>query len=188
MINPLPSYIEDEDIILYEIDIPEKDNEGQSRFFRKLRYRIGSIVILTNAFERIVEDCLLEMMNERAEDPRIWILIQDFTLEKKINRLKSIYIETVRLLQKDRTLLEKINILFSKLEEIRRKRNIFIHSNWLNSLNLNYFESRVREIKKKDGYFRVRKKIELTDLESFITEIEDATNDLEDLHYEIFYE
>ena len=188
MFNPLPDYIEDEDTVLYEIDMPDEGVEGQAQFFRKLRYRIGSIVILTNALERVVEECLLEMMNERAEDSRIWILIQDFTLDKKISRLKSIYVETVRLAQKDRTLIEKIDRLFSRLEDIRKKRNIYIHSNWLNSLNLKYFETRVKEIKKKEGYFRVRKKIELSDLESFISQIEVATNDLEELHDKIFSE
>ena len=183
MINPLPDYIEEEDSILYEVDIPDEDIEGKELFFRKLRYRIGSIVILANALERVVEDCLLEMMNERAEDSRVWILIQDFNLDKKINRLKSIYVEIIRIVyDKNNTLLKNVEDVFSKLEDVRKKRNIYIHSNWLNNLNLKYFETKVREIKTKEGYFRVRKKFTLEDLDSFIEEIESVMRDLENLH------
>jgi hypothetical protein len=187
MINPLPDYIEDEDSVLYEIDIPDENFQGQGLFFRKLRYRIGSIVILTNALERVVEDCLLEMMNERAEDPRVWILIQDFNLDKKINRLKSIYVETIRIAHdKNSALLSNVQAVFSKLDETRRKRNIYVHSNWLNNYNLKYFETKVKEIKRKEGFFRVRKTFALEDLDSFIQEIELVTNDLEELHETIF--
>ena len=187
MINPLPDYIEDEDSVLYEIDIPAEEIEGQGLFFRKLRYRIGSIVILVNALERVVEECLLEMMNERAEDSRVWILIQDFNLDKKIGRLKSIYIETIRITRdKNKKLLKNVDSVFSKLDKVRKKRNIYIHSNWLNNYNLKYFETKVKEIKSKEGYFRVRKKFSLEDLDSFIQKIESITNELEELHQTVF--
>lgn len=187
MINPLPDYIEDEDAVLYDVDIPDEGSEGQAQFFRKLRYRIGSIVILANSLERIIENCLLEMMNERAEDPRVWILIQDFNLDKKISRLRSIYVETIRIAHdKNKQLLNSVETVFSRLEEIRKKRNIYIHSNWLNNLNLKHFETKVKEIKSKEGYFRVRKKFTLDDLDTLIEEIEAVTNDLEELHDNVF--
>ena len=127
------------------------------------------------------------MMNERAEDPRVWILIQDFMLDKKITRLKSIYVETIRMVHnKDSALLKNVDAVFSRLEEARKKRNIYIHSNWLNNLNLKYFETKVKEIKSKEGYFRVRKSITLEHLDSFIEEVETVTNDLGELHDAIF--
>ena len=49
-----------------------------------------------------------------------------------------------------------------------------------------YFETKVKEIKSKEGYFRVRKKFTLADLDSFVEEIELVTNDLEELHDNIF--
>lgn len=127
---------------------------------------------MANALERVVEDCLLEMMNERAEDSRICILFQDFNLDK-------------RTIEHSIAAICRGSFLSTK-RKTRKRRNLYIHSNWLNNFNLKYFETKVKKIQRKEGYFRVRKKFTLDDLDVLIAEIEAVTNDLEELHEIIF--
>jgi len=83
-------------------------------------------------------------------------------------------------------LLQSVEEVFSQLSETRKRRNLYIHSNWLNNFNLKYFETKVKKIQRKEGCFRVRKKFTLDDLDVLIAEIEAVTNDLEELHEIIF--
>lgn len=179
ILNPLREYDEDsKEELKYDIEINEVSEKERSLFYRKLQYRLGEIVVLFNYFERIIDECIINVMNERAEDERIWILIKDNNVDKKIKTLSELYISRMRITN-NYTLLEKHKLLFNRIEEIRIKRNIFIHSNWLNDNNLEYFEVKVKKINEKMGYMRVNKKIEIKDLEIYIENLDLLISDLE---------
>jgi len=84
------------------------------------------------AFDALVRDIIkvASIYGDTRKDNDQW----DFMLDKKITRLKSIYVETIRMVHnKDSALLKNVDAVFSRLEEARKKRNIYIHSNWLNA-------------------------------------------------------
>jgi hypothetical protein len=186
IINRLHEYIEDDGTILYEVDSSNLRCREAYLFFRKLRTRLGNIIILFNSLERLIEECILEMMNDRAEDSTVWILMLDLNIDKKIQKLYAIYIERIRLFHKNNdALLKKVKSYFDDLNAIRIKRNIYIHSNYLNSLDYKYFENKVKEVKHLHGYFRIRKKITIDDLDLLIRQIKKISYRLEILHDKI---
>lgn len=126
-------------------------------------------------------------MNHRGEDSRIWILIQDFSFYKKIESPKAIYLENLRLFNKsDEKINERINTIFKTLDQLRIRRKLYIHSNWINTIYHEYCKSRVKFIKKGNGYFRIKSKISLLDIENDIKRIENISGNLVELHEDIF--
>jgi len=130
MINPLREYLDDTDEIVYDIDftddLSEKDEET---FFNELSQNIGLIVIYFNTLENEVSDCLLESMNQRGEDSRVWILIKDFSFDKKMNCLKEIYLQFLNYDENDvcQKMTNKIESLFNKINEVKIFRNLIVH-------------------------------------------------------------
>jgi hypothetical protein len=186
-LNPLPDYIEDEKLVLYELDF-ESERTHTISHFRKIKFRIGTIVILFNALEKLIESCIMEIMNGRGEDARVWILIKDFTFFKKEESLNDLYCENIRALKEnDAVLLEKVKLLFTDIKKVRGERNIYVHCNWINSHNLEHFETKVKTIKEESGYFRVRKRITIKNLDDCIKDIENVMIKLEVVHEEVFY-
>jgi hypothetical protein len=183
IINHLTEYIEDtkEEIEYFDFeydDIPEKE---RSLFFRKLQYRLGVLIVVFNYLERLIEECILDFVNSRGEDTRIWILIKDFNLDKKIKALKELYLEGIRITGKKEN-KDKVNELFNEIDSIRIKRNTFIHSNWLNTINLKYFEVKIKKVDEIKGYMRTRKHLKIEDIESLISNIEGVIDKLEQMN------
>lgn len=180
IINPLPDYLIDEDKILYDyIDDDDIDEKEKSIFFKKLKYRIGNITILFNSLEREIEEYILDTLNERGEDSRIWIILQDLSSYKKIIWLKKIFLDMAKHLDKETDkIVAEINNLFTQIDDCRVKRNSYIHTNYLNNMNLKYFETKVKHIKKQNQYLRIKKHIKLTDIETLANNIEKCSNDL----------
>lgn len=187
MWNPIPDYLQDEDKIVYDIDLEYENVKDESIFFRKLRYRLGDVVIFFNELERTIDECIIEMMNDRGEDPRIWILIKDFSFEKKANSLELIYSEILKYNKSTGVELQsKVKNIMKEINEIKTQRNIYIHANWLNHSNLEYFESKVKHIKNQNSLLRVRKKITIQNIEEDIYKIQFVNDQLIELHEEIF--
>jgi hypothetical protein len=178
IINHLIEYIEDtKEITSYDFeydDIPEKE---RSIFFRKLQYRLGALIVVFNYLERLIEECILDFINNRGEDTRIWILIKDYNLDKKIKVLKELYFEKIRITGKDES-KENVYKLFNRIETIRISRNIFIHSNWLNDINLKYFEVKVKKVDEKIGYARARRHLRIDEIELLISDVEEVIDEL----------
>lgn len=184
--NPLLDYIEDEKIVPYELDF-ESERTHTISHYRKIKFRIGTIVILINALEKLIESCIMDMMNDRCEDARVWILIKDFNFYKKITSLNDLYCEDIRMLKENNAeLQEKVKLIIKQINEVREERNIYIHCNWVNSHNFEYFETKVKNIKEEKGYFRIRKKITVKNLDDCIKKIENIIMALEEVHDEIF--
>lgn len=179
ILNPLHEYCEDsKEETKYDIELEDISEKARSLFYRKLHYRLGEIVVLFNYFERLIDECIINTMNERSEDERVWILIRDYNIDKKIKTLSELYINVMRT-NNNYSLLEEHKLLFKRIENIRIQRNTFIHSNWLNDNNLEYFELKVKKINELKGYMRVNKKIQLKDLEVYIETLVLLFSDLE---------
>ncbi len=187
MWNPIPDYLQDEDKVIYDIDLEYNNVKDESIFFRKLRYRLGDIVIFFNEFERTFDECILEMMNDRGEDTRIWVLIKDFSFDKKISSLELIYYEKLKFYDRSETDLKpKVDEIVKDIIKIKNTRNMYVHANWLNHSNLEYFESKVKHVKHKNSVLRVRKKITIENIEEDIYQIQLINERLNELHEEIF--
>jgi hypothetical protein len=187
MWNPIPDYLQDEDKVIYDIDLEYENVKNEGIFFRKLRYRLGDIVIFFNELERTVDECILEMMNDRGEDTRIWVLIKDFSFDKKISSLELIYYEKLKLYDRSGADLKpKVEEIVKEIIKIKNTRNMYIHANWLNHSNLEYFESKVKHIKNKNSVLRVRKKITIENIEEDISQIQLINERLIELHEAIF--
>ena len=94
MNNPLPEFLEDENgftpiDLFWEEDVSEDPN-----WMRKVTYRVGQIVVEFNSLEQEIDSCILDWMNERGEDARIWAFIEQMPVSKKINALFTIYSRT----------------------------------------------------------------------------------------------
>ena len=187
MINPLPEYLEDTEKIVYEVDVVDYVPKGQAKFYKQLKEKIGMLVISFNTLVSEIDDYLLESMNERGEDPRIWILIKDFSFEKKVNCLKDIYIQILNPEEKDsnQEILTRINATFLKIHEVKNFRNLIVHCNWSNHMNLKHFVTGVKLVKKEKSILRVRKQIKLEDFDTSIDTIISLMAELSDLHSEI---
>ena len=187
MWNPIPDYLQDEDKVIYDIDLEYENTKDESIFFRKLRYRLGDIIIFFNELERTIDECIIEMMTDRGEDPRIWVLMKDFSFEKKTSSLELIYYE---MLKYNKTsgdeLRRKVESIIKEINTIRNERNIYIHANWLNHSNLEYFESKVKHIKHKNSMLRIRKRISIENIEEVIYKTQTVNENLLELHDEIF--
>ena len=187
MINPLPEYCEEieniEDII-YDVDLIDV-SEKEEVFFKELAEKIGTIIICFNALERDIDECLLELMNDRCEDPKIWILIKDFSFDKKTTCLKQIYAEMLNHIDNTTDLSSKINILFNKITELKVFRNLIAHCNWVNHSNLNYFETKVKFVSSKNKVCRIRKELTLHDLDNSIEKMNTTRDELYELNTEI---
>lgn len=187
MINPLPEYYEDTDKIVYDVDIIDYIPKGQAKFFKQLKEKIGMLVISFNTLESEIEDRLLESLNERAEDPRMWLLIRDFTFDKKVSSLKEIYIQIFQPENEKsaKNVIAKIDAVFKKIYDVKNFRNLISHCNWGNHTDLKYFVTGVKLVKKHNSILRIRKEIKLADFDTTIDTIIGLMAELEDLHSDI---
>ena len=161
MINPLREYLDDTDEIVYDVDFTDDLSErDEGTFFNELSHNIGLTVIYFNTLENEVSDCLLESMNQRGEDSRVWVLIKEFSFDKKMNCLKEIYLQFLNYNENDvrQKMTNKIESLFNKINEVKFFRNLIVHCNWSNHVNLENFEIKVKYVKKYNDMLRIRKK------------------------------
>jgi hypothetical protein len=154
------------------------------QWLKKVRYRIGYIVMEFNYLERQIDEIILGIMNSRAEDERVWIFLESFSADKKIDTLSKLYDNYFTEVKFDEQFKEKKKILFQTLNEIRVNRNIYIHANWMNEFNGDLVEWKTKKVKSGE-YGRVHKRISIADLDEDLNRIMNMQVKLYEFHEEI---
>lgn len=169
MFNPLQDYIDNEGeykwVEFNLDDVSLKD----PYWLKKIKYRIGSIVMEFNYLERSIDDYILEIMNDRCEDERVWIFLENLSSANKIDALSKLYDNYFAFADfnyEEQLKTRKIK-LFQSLNEARIKRNIYIHSNWLGEFSGELVEHKTKKLKSGE-YGRIHKRITIADLDNDI--------------------
>lgn len=137
-----------------------------------------------NYLEREIDEIILEIMNDRAEDERVWIFLESLSIDKKIDALSKIYDTYFAMEKFEERFIDKKKSLFQRLNEIRINRNIYIHANWLNEYNGDLVEWKTKRLKSGE-YGRVHKKISITDLDEDLMRIKKMQLEINGFHKHI---
>ena len=181
MNNPLPEFLEDENgftpiDLFWEEDVSEDPN-----WMQKVTYRVGQIVVELNSLEQKIDSCILDWMNERGEDARIWAFIEQMPVSKKINALFTIYSRTCEWTDVPKSLVSDARDLKRRITAINVRRNFYVHANWYSTIN-EMVEHKTRQIP-NSVYGRVRRKTNLAEFDRDINEIKKLANELSEFHY-----
>lgn len=167
MFNPLQDYIDNEGEYKWVEFKLDDESLKDPYWLKKIKYRIGSIVMQFNYLERSIDDYILEIMNEHYEDEKVWIFLENLSSAKKIETLSKLYDSYFAFADinfEEQLKIRKIK-LFQSLNEARINRNIYIHSNWLNDYNGQFTEYKTKKL--KSGEFgRIHKRITIADLDN----------------------
>jgi len=137
-----------------------------------------------NYLEREIDDLILEIMNDRAEDERVWMFMENMSSARKIDILSKLYDNYFYYSKLGKELKVKKSNLFEKLSKIRINRNVYIHSNWLNDSNGEFVEYKTKRLKSGE-YGRIHKKISINDLDEDLNLIRWLQDELFEFHEEI---
>lgn len=183
--NPLQEYLnEDGNLVLIDIDLDE-EIANDPQWLKKIKYRIGSIVIEFNYLERQVDEAILEIMNERAEDERVWVFLEKMTCSSKFEALSKHYDLFLNYSKPPEDLLSKKKKTFQKMEASRMRRNLYVHANWHNTVKGELVEGKTKRLK-SGSYGRFREKVSVDHIDKDIEDIIELQYDLDELHEEIF--
>ncbi len=181
--NPLPEFV-DQDGNHVQIDLElEDETSSDPQWMKKIKYRIGAIVIEFNYLERIADDLILEIMNDRTEDPMVWVFLERMTTYSKFDALFKLYDIFSSYVQFSDELLTQKKLIYSELDDIRVKRNLYVHANWYNTIRGDLVENKPKKIK-SGSYGRFRKKISIADIDADIQKAIKVQDNLYDFHEE----
>jgi len=183
MPNHIPDFIHDTNEILYDIIVWDED-DIDTNTLKKIKYRLGTLIMLSNYLERQIDEMIVNEFSDDLEDTRIWLAIKDYTFDKKIKYLESIIIEKVRNIHRQE-LIGNVQFFCKKLDNVRIDRNLYIHANWLNTYNKKYVEIKIKDY--KDGVFRQRKEIKISDIDKTISDIEGLIDSFDDFQESFSY-
>lgn len=179
MMNPLREYLDQEGNPV-PIDIePDDDYVNDPQWLKKVKHRVGAIIVEFNYLEREIDELILELMNDRHEDETVWVFLESMTSLKKIDALSRIYD-----IGFCRSEMPKELIVFSELDDTRQRRNLYVHANWHNTISGELVERKTKRMK-SGGYGRFREKISIDDLDTDLRRICKLHDDLFDLHESI---
>ena len=187
--NPLPEFYCDDngDYISVDFDFDfESELSDDPDWLHKIKHRVGSIVIEFNALEKEIEDQILDIMNERAEDSRIWVFLENMPASRKINSLFQIYDRMFEHCDVKDATKATAKDLNQRINTLNSKRNLYVHANWLNTVD-ELVEHRTRRLK-TGTYGRIRKKITLAEIDADIMAMEKMRFELSEYHYEAVQE
>ena len=137
-----------------------------------------------NYLEREIDDLILEIINDHAEDEKVWIFLESFSADRKIDALSKLYDTYFAMAKFPKHFKEKKRKLFQSLNEVRINRNIYIHANWLNEFNGDLVEWKTKRLKSGE-YGHVHKKISIADLDDDLNRIVNIHEELFEFHEEI---
>lgn len=180
MFNPLPEFLEDEGQFTYvDFDL-DKEISGDPNWMRKIRHRVGAIAVEFNALEAEIDYSILDWMNIRAEDERLWVFLESMPASKKIRALFEIYARTFHHCEVLQATIDAAADLNRRLSDANAKRNFYVHANWHNTIN-ELVEHRTRKIP-SGGYGRVRRKVTIKEIDSDIETFTQLRHELAEFH------
>lgn len=181
MFNPLPEFVEDEGRFTYvDFDLDDEEVSHDPNWMRKIRYRVGAIAVEFNALEAEIDYSILDWMNVRAEDERLWVFLESMAASKKIHALFEIYARTFHHCDVAQTTIDAADALKRRLIDANVKRNFYVHANWHNTIN-EHVEHRTRRIP-AGGYGRVRRKVTISEIDNDIEAITALRHELGEFH------
>ena len=183
MFNRLPQFVEDEGQFTYlDFDLVDEEISADPNWMRKIRYRVGAVAVEFNALEAEIDYSILDWMNVRAEDDRLWVFLESMTASKKIDSLFEIYARTFHHCDVAQATVDAATNLKRRLNEANVKRNFYVHANWHNTIN-EHVEHRTRRIP-TGGCGRVRRKVTIAEIDNDIETITQLRHELADFHHE----
>ena len=184
--NPLPEFLhENGDYVSVDLDIDD-DLSSDPKWLQKIKHRVGSIVIEFNALEKEIDEAILDIMNERAEDARIWVFLENMPASRKINSLFQIYDRMFEHCDVPESTKLNAKSLNQRINELNTKRNLYVHASWLNTIN-EMVEHRTRRLR-IGTYGRIRRKISISEIDADIDAMEKIRHELSEFHYETVQE
>lgn len=184
IINPLPEYLDQEGKpILVDIE-PDEESAADPQWLKKVKHRVGAIIVEYNYLEREIDDGILEIMNERHEDERVWVFLENMSSSRKIDALSRLYDICSHDSEMPVELQDRKKALFDELDDLRQRRNVYVHANWHNTVSGELVEHRTKRMKSGE-YARFRQKISIHDLDNDLNRICKLQDTLYDLHEEI---
>ena len=156
------------------------------KWLQKIKHRVGSIVIEFSALEKEIDEQILDIMNERAEDSRIWVFLENMPASRKIHSLFQIYDRMFEHCDVEESTKTNAKSLNHRISELNTKRNLYVHANWLNTIG-EMVEHRTRRLK-IGPYGRIRQKISISEIDADIDTMTKIRHELSEFHYETIQE
>jgi hypothetical protein len=181
MFNTLPEFVEKEGQFTYfDFHLDDEEISGDPNWMRKIRYRVGAVAVEFNALEAEIDYSILDWMNIRAEDDRLWVFLELMAASKKIHSLFEIYARTFHHCDVAQVTIDAATDLKHRLIGANVKRNFYVHANWHNTIN-EHVEHRTRRI--PSGVCgRVRRKITIAEIDSDIETLTQLRHELAEFH------
>jgi len=180
--NLLPEFLhENGEYTRVDLDF-EGELSSDPDWLSKVKLRVGSVVVEFNALEKDIEDSILDLMNERGEDSRIWVFLENMPASRKIHALFQIYDRIFEHAKVSARTIGAAKDLKTRILELNSKRNLYVHANWMNTID-EMVEHRTRRLK-SGNYVRVRQRITMSEIDSDINVISNLANEVSEFYYE----